>query len=171
MSFQIVLMQPHHFDGIQAVQQSAYARELWESTVALAHKQQLSTTTCLVAQTSVGEVIAYIFSHPWQRRSIPKLNSILSSLPVNAEVLYIHDLAVHPAWHGQRLAQLLMAEVQRAAHELMLTEMALVAVQGAQTFWQRLTFVEDVQAQAQLLESLQVYGDGACYMTRRTHAV
>jgi predicted N-acetyltransferase YhbS len=170
MPFQIVPMQPHHLAGVQAVQQRAYASELWESTDALAQKQQLSAATCFIAQTSAGEVIAYIFTHPWLRHAIPKLNTVLSAIPVESELLYIHDLAVHPAWHGQRLAQLLMVEVQRVAQDSMLTEMALVAVQGAQTFWQRLAFVEDTQAKTQLFESLQVYGEGALYMMRSTHA-
>ena len=164
MSVQIVPMQPHHLDGVQLVQQSAYAMALWESTAALAQKQQLSARSCFVAQTLAGEVIAYIFTHPWQRRAIPKLNTVLPALPARAEVLYIHDLAVHPAWHGQRLAQLLLAEVQRAAHDLLLTDMALVAVQGAQHFWQRLAFSVDAEAQTELSASLQVYGEGAVYM-------
>ena len=166
MSVQIVPMQPNHLDGVQAVQHSVYAPALWESTMALAQKQQLSPNTCFIVQNAVGEVVAYVFSHPWRRQAIPKLNAELPSLPDNSELLYIHDLAVHPAWHGQRIAQQLMAEVQFAAQRLFLSDMALVAVQGAQSFWQRLAFVVDTESIAILSENLQVYGADALYMVR-----
>lgn len=158
-------MQPQHLDGVQNVQQQAYHPGLWESTAALAQKQHLSAGSCFVAQTADGQTVAYVFSHPWSGRAIPKLNGFLSALPERSEVLYIHDLAVHPDWHGRRLAQELMAAVQGAARELGLQAMALVAVQGAQSFWQRQGFVVDPEIQAGLQHRLEVYGDGAVYMT------
>ena len=164
MSVQIMPMLPHHLEGVQAVQQSAYPSELWESTATLAQKQQLSPKSCFIAIAPTGDVVAYVFSHPWRRRAIPKLNTELPTLLDDADLLYIHDLAVHPAWHGQRIAQQLMQQVQSAAQDLLLSDMALVAVQGAQSFWQRLAFVVDTEGCAMLSANLQVYGTDAVYM-------
>lgn len=161
--FRLLPMQEHHLDGVQAVQQRAYARDLWETTAVLGQKQQLSARTCFVICSPEEQVVAYIFSHPWSDRAIPKLNSALTALPEHSTVLYIHDLAVDPDWHGRRLAQQLISAVEQAAHELALMVVALVAVQGAQSFWQRQGFVVDVEAG--LRDSLQVYGAGAVYMT------
>lgn len=162
--FQIVPMQPSQLDDVQRVQRQAYPPVLWEDNNALAQKQQLSASTCWVAHNTQGDLVAYILSHPWPKQSIPKLNTVLPNLPDDSELLYIHDVAVHPAWHGQGLAQQLLAGVQKVAVDLALSGMALVAVQGAQPFWRKQGFVTEPHIQTLLHDSLRVYGDDAVYM-------
>lgn len=162
---QILPMQLHHLDGVQTVQRHVYGPALWEANSALAQKQQLSAGTCLVAQNGSREIIAYLFSHPWHQSSIPPLNTVLPGLPDDCDVLYVHDLAVHPNWHGQGIAQQLMASVRDRARKLALNHMALVAVQGAQSFWQRQGFEVVQDTPAELQHKLSGYGDDAVYMT------
>jgi len=162
-------MQPTHFVAIQQVQQAAYPAELWESTAALSCKLQLAPQSCFVVIAEQQHVVAYIFAHPWQQGSIPKLNTPLHTLPNPSNVLYIHDLAVHPAWHGRGLALLLNNKINDLAQKCAYHYLALVAVQQATSFWQRLGFVLDTQANLQA--SLDVYGHNACYMLKRVSPI
>lgn len=161
----VMSMQTQHFVGLQAVQHHAYNPNLWESTEALAAKCALSPQSCFVVCEN-AQVVAYIFAHPWSYLNIPKLNVAITQLAQPTELLYIHDLAVHPQWHGRGLAKLLLAAVNQAANTMTLTNMALVAVQEAMPFWQSLGFRVHTASHTQLKDSLRVYGQHAVYMVK-----
>ncbi|MFD1709228.1 GNAT family N-acetyltransferase [Ottowia sp. GY511] len=81
--------------------------------------------------------------------------------PQPGDWLYVHDIAVDPAWAGHGLAARLLAEVLDAGRRLSLSRAMLVAVQGADAYWARHGFVAQAAPMAVL-----GFGEGAVWMVR-----
>lgn len=111
-------MQVQDFPAVLQVQQHCYPPSLIESRDALASRHRLSPDTCWVAERP-GQLLGYVFAHPWTAGRPPSLNRPLERLPDAVDTLFIHDLALHPdaRGHGQGPR--------------------LVAVQGAARYWKR----------------------------------
>ncbi|HQV23195.1 MAG TPA: GNAT family N-acetyltransferase [Agitococcus sp.] len=162
--FYIKAIQPQDLATIQTIQQAAYPPYFWEDDEAFMAKQQYAPNSCLLLHTAEQQTVAYVFAHPWPIGQIPALNQPLQFIQDTKQVLYIHDLAVAPQWHGQGLASVLIHHLENYANQYEWQQMALVAVQEAQSFWQRLGFmVNDVH---DLAHKLTDYGQQAVYMTK-----
>lgn len=110
-------------------------------------------------------MVAYLaayWSHPGK---ITPLHGDFAATPA-ANVLYLHDMAVEPALAGQGIAAQLLDAAIAHAQQRGVQQAALVAVQGAASYWQRRGFVPSEPADAQQQAQLQSYGDDACYMVR-----
>jgi GNAT superfamily N-acetyltransferase len=109
-------------------------------------------------------VLGYRIAYPSRRGSIPPLNSRLSVLPADADILYLHDLALRPEARGAGHAQ---ADVEALIDQARIDgwpAVALVAVNDAQPFWTRRGFVAD--ASPDVRAKLATYGPDAVYMVR-----
>lgn len=119
----------------------------------------LSPSTCLVLDGS-GGIRGYAIAYPWRRGALPPLNGMLGALPGQPDVLYIHDLAVHPDLAGRGLARAALALLRERASSTGLTAMALVAVNHSQAFWTERGFSLQPADPAKLA----TYGADARYM-------
>lgn len=135
---------PDHFEG----------RDCFENRLAL------NPGGCFVLAGEDGAAKGYLVAYPWRAGSAPALNTLIEAIPADADVLYLHDLALHPdarggGWTGpiiERLAGLAKADGWPA--------LALVAVNDAAPFWERRGF-RVVEA-----PGMGGYGPDARYMTR-----
>jgi len=154
-------MRTGDLSAVLALQQRCYQAHLIESADALASRHRLSPSTCWVAERD-AELLGYLFAHPWQGEALPALDTPLAVLPEAPDTLFIHDLALHPAARGQRLAPRLIDAVMQQARERRLRYTRLVAVQDAADFWSRHGYRTFPLPAAKLAS----YGPGAVGMQR-----
>jgi len=158
---QIRPMRASDLTAVLALQQHCYQDHLIESADALASRRRLSPATCWVAERD-SELLGYLFAHPWRGEALPVLDAPLATLPEAPDTLFIHDLALHPAARGQRLAPRLIDAVMNEARERRLRYTRLVAVQDAAGFWSR----HGYRAYPLPVTKLASYGPGAVGMQR-----
>jgi GNAT superfamily N-acetyltransferase len=154
-------MQPSDRDAVTAIAEKVHPG-FPERTEVLMEKQALCPWAChvLVGDTSLG----YVLSHPWRSGSVPKLDAFLEAIPSEADVLYIHDLALLPDARGMGAAREIIAQLKVQATEQGFTRMALCAVNGSVPFWTGQGF--EVVPDPNLAKSLASYGEDARYMIR-----
>lgn len=155
------LMQVQDFPAVLQVQQHCYPPSLIESRDALASRHRLSPDTCWVAERP-GQVLGYVFAHPWAGGRPPSLNRPLERLPETVDTLFIHDLALHPDARGHGLGPRLVQTVLGQGRRRGLRQARLVAVQGAARYWKRFGY----QPCARDDYTRQAYGEGAVGMQR-----
>ena len=111
-----------------------------------------------------GAVTGYLITHPWRRLNPVPLDEPIGALPADADSYYLHDVALLPAARGTGAGAAALAQTMICAQEAGFDEISLVAVNGADSFWERCGFqrVDDAGI-AGLLES---YGPGRAYMVR-----
>ena len=140
---------PDHFEG----------RDCFQNRLAL------NPAGCFVLSDEAGTVGGYLIAYPWRHEGVPALNTLIEALPQDADVVYLHDLAITPSLRGgghsrpivERLAQQTRADGWPA--------LTLVAVNDAVAFWQGHGFV--VHDSPALRARLAGYGSSARYMVRR----
>lgn len=139
---------PDHFEG----------RDCFENRLGL------NPSGCFVLSAEGGPVRGYMVAYPWRREAAPALNTLIDALPEDAEVMYLHDLALHPEARGGGHARPVVEALADQARAQGWRELALVAVNDAAPFWGRYGFnVHETPAMAAKLAS---YGDDARYMLR-----
>lgn len=107
----------------------------------------------------------YLVAYPWRADEVPPLNSFLGGLPADADLLYLHDLALAADARGGGFATRAVELLAETAADAGWPAIALVAVNGAAPFWNKLGFRE--RETPALREKLKSYGEGAHYMVRR----
>ncbi len=166
MSINIRLMTAGDLNAVVQIQDSCYSEALYEAPALLSQRLTAQPNSCWVAQHVNGTVLAYLLSYPAKNGNVAPLGSAFKHYN-NADVLYLHDMAVSAAARGQGLAQQLLCQAWRYANAEGLTRLALVAVQGSVPFWQRhgfsvVTLTDEVSQRA-----LQSYtGQEAKYMQK-----
>ncbi|MEC3911114.1 GNAT family N-acetyltransferase [Sphingobium sp. CR2-8] len=87
-----------------------------------------------------GAASGYLVSHPWHGDAPPMLNARLRQIPANADLFYLHDLALLPQARGSGAAgdavRLVLDQARRAGFE----RITLTAVNGADAFWRKQGF-------------------------------
>jgi len=141
---------PDHFEG----------RECFENRLAL------SPAGCFVLGTP-EELEGYLVAYPWRANAAPPLNSRIEAIPTDANVLYLHDLALTPAVRGQGWSRPAVQAVIDLARRDGWTTLALVAVNDATDFWRGHGF--EVKHTPEMAAKLASYGSDARYMTRQTN--
>lgn len=126
-------------DGVLQVQAATYAEHYHEPATVFASKLALAGPFCFVA-VKQQQLCGYLFAHPWPHSAPPALFAAIDQLPADADSLFIHDMALHPSCRGQAIGQHLLQHSLHAARQAQLSYSTLVAVQGAQRFWQRLGY-------------------------------
>jgi GNAT superfamily N-acetyltransferase len=118
---------------------------------------------CWVLGDDAG-VAGYLFAYPWFRDGAPALNTVIPGIPTQADILYLHDLALHPRSRGRGASRTGMDRVLELARTGGWDTVALIAVNDAAAFWQGHGFVGyEVPG---LAEKLVGYGPDARYMIR-----
>ena len=139
---------PDHFEG----------RDCFESRL------HLHPSGCFVLSGRDGVVRGYLVAYPWIAHDAPALNVTLSAVPPDAEVVYLHDLALHPEVRGQGWTAPIVERLAEEARAAGWPALALVAVNDAAPFWEGRGF--SVVETPDLAAKLAGYGPDARYMTR-----
>jgi len=155
-------MAPADLDGVVRVARIAFP-DHFEDRACFAERLALYPQGCFVLDA--GQVAGYLIAYPWRSASAPPLNTVIGTLPLGADVLYLHDLALHPDARGQGATSAIVERLAVQARAEGWPVIALVAVNDATAFWQRMGFgVVDDPAMAAKLAS---YGADARYMVRK----
>ena len=155
-------MTPDDLDEVVEIAAIAFP-DHFEDRACFANRLEVWPEGCLVLDDPEG-VAGYLFAYPWTADSAPALNSVIPAIPPDADVLYLHDLALHPRVRGQGASRTAMARVLEQAQAGGWTTVALIAVNDATAFWQGHGFA--LRETPGLAEKLIGYGPGARYMTR-----
>lgn len=137
--------------------------DLPEDAESFAEKCRLSPSTCLVACDG-RNVRGYAIAYPWRDNDVPKLDTLFGKLPEDADVLFIHDVALLPRARHLGLLQELLARLSIAARDLGLQRMTLAAVYGSEEVWFRYGFRRTIMDE-KLKAQTAGYGS-AVFMTR-----
>lgn len=120
---------------------------------------------CSWAAEHQGRVVGYLAAYWSHLGKITPLHGDFEAVE-GANVLYLHDMAVEPAMAGQGLAERLWQAAVAEAVERGVPYAALVAVQGAASYWARRGFTPAQPAGAQQQAHLASYGADAQYMAQ-----
>ncbi len=139
---------PDHFEG----------RDCFENRLAL------YPSGCFVLAEGAGPPRGYLVACPWRADDAPALNTLIESLPDDATVMYLHDLALDPAARGGGWSRPIVERLADDARAADWPALTLVAVNDAAPFWERHGFaVVDPPGMA---DKLAGYGPDARYMIR-----
>lgn len=150
-------------DGVIKVQAECYTSVAPESVDSLASKLKLAPQYSLVAIRS-EQVVAYLLAHPWIQGSVPKLDTVLTSLPECQNLFYLHDLAVGLRARGERLGERLVTEVLGRARTRGFALSGLIAVQASQPFWERFGFRSPDHLAEEIATTIAGYEESAVYL-------
>lgn len=140
-------MGPNDLDGVCSVAAMAFPNH-FEDRDCFADRLALYPQGCRVLKDA-SSAFGYLIAYPARRGSIPPLNSRMSALPLDAEVLYLHDLALKPEARGGGHARAGIDALISQARADGWPAIALVAVNAAETFWARYGFVVDQSPELQ----------------------
>jgi predicted N-acetyltransferase YhbS len=126
---------------VQRIERDSYGAELRESEAALLAKMALFRAGALGCFDG-PELCGYAFALPWRADGLIEVGQVVDALPDHPDVMYVHDMVVAPAHRRKGVASHLFGEIVRLAETFHLPRFALVAVQGSESFWQRLGFEE-----------------------------
>lgn len=157
------LMTEADIDGVVTVARQSFP-DHFESRACFENRLTICPAMSFVLADADDAVRGYLFAYPWKGQTAPALNTLIEAIPADADRIYLHDLALDPAvrggGHTRSIVERLVDQVRADGWPVM----ALVAVNDATAFWQRMGF-QAVTAPA-LAEKLASYGDDACYMVR-----
>lgn len=166
MQGRIRLIQQADLTEVQAIQDRCYGDELFEDTALIERRLVSQPNSCWLAESSSGEVQAYLFSYPSRNYHVAALGSEFAQY-AEADVLYLHDMAVAQHARGLGLPAKLLRYAEDYAASLRLDRLALVAVQGSVPYWQRQGFAGVNLSDAEAIQALASYsGQNAVYMQK-----
>lgn len=139
---------PDHFEG----------RDCFENRLTL------NPSGCFVLAEDEGPPLGYLVAYPWTADAAPALNTLIATIPDDASVIYLHDLALAPEVRGGGWSRPIVARLADDARAAGWPAVALVAVNDAAPFWERHGFTV-VEAPG-MADKLAGYGPDARYMVR-----
>lgn len=144
------------------LQQLVYAAMFLETFDSFAVKIAAGPETSFGAWFD-GRLVGYLVAVPLARDEPLSLNSTqIQPTPMDeAQVLYIHDLAVHPDRHKTGLGSVLLVHLYEAATRYGIEAYSLVAVQNSSGYWAQRGFTPQEGSPA------IGYGPDAVRMSRR----
>lgn len=125
----------------------------------LAERLALYPAGCLVLQKGEA-IVGYLITHPWHRDTPPPLGKRLGSIPAESDTYYLHDIALLPSGRGGGSGKAATDFVARQARLAGFTDITLMAINGADSYWA-------AQGFAHVDGSAAAYGDGT-YLMRRS---
>jgi GNAT superfamily N-acetyltransferase len=155
-------MTPDDLDAVSQIASVAFP-DHFEDRACFANRLSLHPAGCRVLADRTG-LSGYIVAYPWRRGRIPPLNSLIDAIPDDADLIYLHDLALLPETRGAGHARVAIEALAHEAHAAGWPAIALVAVNEAEAFWARHSFVTDPALD--LRAKLATYGPDARYMVR-----
>jgi GNAT superfamily N-acetyltransferase len=136
----------------------------FEGRECFANRLALNPSGCFVLADAGDAVFGYLVAYPWRSGSAPALNTLLEQLPDDADLMYLHDLALHPDARGGGHAKPIVERLADQARDAGWLVVALVAVNDAAPFWARHGF--EVRDAPEMRAKLASYGPDARYMAR-----
>lgn len=156
-------MGPGDLDAVAAIARLGFP-DHFEDRACFAERLALHPRGCFALEAADESLAGYLIAYPWTANAAPPLNTLVGALPAKPEVLYLHDLALHPDWRGRGFTRPIVERLVEDARAEGWPALALVAVNDAAGFWRGLGFeVVDDSAMAAKLAS---YGADARYMRR-----
>ena len=137
----------------------------FEGRPMFANRLALAAQGCFVLAGDDGQAMGYAVSYPWRIDSAPPVNSLIEAIPEDADVIYLHDLALHPDARGGGATRAIVEQLADQARSRGWPAIALVAVNDAVGFWTKQGF--EVRENAAVRTKLASYGPDARYMVRR----
>lgn len=150
-------------DGVVTVARVSFP-DHFESRECFENRLTICPAMSFVLADAGDAVWGYLFAYPWKDDAAPPLNTLIEAIPADADRLYLHDLALDPDVRGGGHTRAIVARLIDQARMEGWTTVALVAVNDATAFWERMGF-QPVTSPA-LVAKLSSYGDDACYMVR-----
>ena len=83
-----------------------------------------------------GKLIGYVYFHPYYNHTAKPLNSALS-LKGDEDCMYLHEIAVLPAYRALRIPNSLMEEFDKVSVKYQMKYQSLVSVQNSVGFWEK----------------------------------
>ena len=156
-------MTDRDLDAVAALALVAFP-DHYEGRACFANRLALHPRGCFVLAEGNAPLRGYLVAYPWRAGEAPALNTPVETLPADADLIYLHDLALHPEVRGQGWSRPVVDRLADEAGAAGWPALALVAVNDAGPFWARHGFaVADSPALARKLAS---YGPEARYMVR-----
>jgi GNAT superfamily N-acetyltransferase len=119
--------------AVSAISDAVHGR-FTEPVAVYAERLALYPSGCRVLERD-GEVAGYVIAHPWHRDVPPKLGAMLGGIPADADAYYLHDIALLPDARGSGVGKAALDFARAQARALGLSDIALMAVGGADRFW------------------------------------
>lgn len=163
MSWHLRNLRVDDIPGLLEVQRACYGDDFIEDEAVFARRIASASNCSVVLQHDDG-VCAYLAAYRSRVGQVTPLHGDFAAPEQAPDTLYLHDMAVLPAFAGQGLARMLVDMLWRMARAQGLAHSALVSVQGSQPYWERKGYAIHVLDDAQQRSSLATYGDGAVYM-------
>jgi len=161
-------LQPADLGALMDIQLACYGVDYAESASVFARRLE-SPAQCSLAVERGGVVLAYLAAYWSAAGKVTPLHGDFEACDP-PQVLYLHDMAVHPAHAGQGLAGRLLAPLWAQARARGIRASSLVSVRGTQDYWRRHGYrPQALQDEAQL-QRLASYGAHAVYMQRALDA-
>jgi len=121
------------------IQSKCYSKNFIESIETFKRLIEIYPEGCIGAE--IDDIpVGYIFTHPWIRSSVVKLNGKKLNLPKEPDCMCIHDMAVDPKFRGRGIGKTLFGETLELCKRASYSTITLVSVQNSQTFWEKLGF-------------------------------
>jgi GNAT superfamily N-acetyltransferase len=156
-------MRPDDIEAVTGVARLSFP-DHFEDRACFQNRLALYPRGCFVLAESEGAARGYLIAYPWKAESAPPLNTVIEGLPPQPDLIYLHDLALHPEARGGGVTGAIVERLAEQATEDGWPAIALVAVNDAVGFWSRHGFVE--QPAEAMAAKLASYGADARYMLR-----
>ena len=108
--------------------------------------------------------LGYLIAYPMRSDAAPPLNALMDAIPAASELIYLHDLALHPDVRGGGHTAAIVERLAGQAKADGWPALALVAVNDAAGFWKKHGFT--AVSPSGMAVKLASYGPDARYMIR-----
>jgi ribosomal protein S18 acetylase RimI-like enzyme len=127
--------------SVLEVQREAYRPALLEDEAVF--RERLRVYPIGLFGAFEGDTLAgYAVCHPWRFGKTVPLNASSLTLPDDPNCLYIHDVAVRPAFRNVHVGGWLVAAVMEVGIISGIERYTLAAVQSSEKYWERFGFRE-----------------------------
>jgi len=156
-------MTANDLDAVVAIAGDCFP-DHFEGRECFANRLALNPAGCFVLAEGEGRPRGYLVAYPWTADAAPALDTLIETIPADASLMYLHDLALHAEVRGGGWSRPIVDRLAQDARAAGWAALALVAVNDAAPFWERRGFV--VADPPGMAEKLAGYGAGARYMVR-----
>lgn len=158
-------MRPEDLPQVLALQHRCYQPDFHEPLDAFESKLHAAPDTCWVISAEPANVLAYLVSLPVADENYPLLHAPQCAPALQADELYLHDMAISPALRGQGASHQLLQQAIAQAQGLRLPRLSLIAVQNSASFWMRQGFSARQPTSSQVAHKLASFGADAMLMS------
>ena len=134
-------MRPTDIDAVVEVARLSFP-DYFEDRACFQNRLALYPRGCFVLAEGDDAARGYLIAYPWKAESAPPLNTVIEGLPAQPDLIYLHDLALHPEARGGGVTGPIVERLAEQATEDGWPAIALVAVNDAVGFWSHHGFVE-----------------------------